>query len=299
MVRPFSSIDESVVRQLLQDQLPHFANLPIARVASSGTDNILFRLGEHLVLRMPQRESAVALLSKELDWISRFSDLPLCVPQLHARGRLALSNNCEFGVFDWLQGGVASRDQIAQPYSAALTLAEFLTALHKKEIKGAPLAGVLNANRGVALPRLTPITLKSINAVADEIDVDAATSLWESACATPFTDSPVWLHGDLKDDNLIADNGELVGVIDWGLCAVGDPAADYSVAWSWVQQEARDAFLNACELNAAQLVRAKAWALYGAVISLSYYRGGLNDTLCQQSRRTLAQLGLAGPGMVG
>jgi hypothetical protein len=73
---------------------------------------------------------------------------------------------------------------------------------------------------------------------------------------------------------------------------VGDPAADHAAAWAWVDPVARDAFRAALDLGAADWLRAQGWALYGAAIALAYYRGGGNETLCLQSRRTLARLGL-------
>ena len=82
------------------------------------------------------------------------------------------------------------------------------------------------------------------------------------------------------------------GVIDWGLSAVGDPAADYATAWFWIDPSARAAFRDHLDLDDSDWLRAKGWALYGAVIALSYYRGGRNESLCQQSRLTLSRLGL-------
>jgi aminoglycoside phosphotransferase (APT) family kinase protein len=43
-------IDAALVRRLLATQLPGWAHLPLSRIASSGTDNVLFRLGTDLVV---------------------------------------------------------------------------------------------------------------------------------------------------------------------------------------------------------------------------------------------------------
>lgn len=72
----------------------------------------------------------------------------------------------------------------------------------------------------------------------------------------------------------------------------GDPVADYASAWSWVALSARETFRQVLGLNNDDWLRAKAWALYSAVIALSYYRGGKNEPLCRQFRRTLSPLGL-------
>ncbi len=135
---------------------------------------------------------------------------------------------------------------------------------------------------------------QAIASLADEIDARAARALWEAAAAAPGPAAQVWLHGDLKADNLIARAGALAGVIDWGLAAVGDPAADHAAAWTWVDPAARDIFRAALDLGAADPLRAQGWALHGAAIALAFYRGGGNDALCRQSRRMRARLGLMG-----
>ena len=52
---------------------------------------------------------------------------------------------------------------------------------------------------------------------------------------------PVWFHGDLSYLNLLARDGTLCGVVDWGACGVGDPTIDTLAAWSLFPPEARDA----------------------------------------------------------
>ena len=287
-----SPSDAAFVQRLLREQAPHWAGLPLHRLASSGTDNAIYRLGDRLSVRLPRRPSAVALLAKELDWLPQMADLPLAVPQLRFRGRAERGTPFDFGIFDWMEGQIATPQHIADSRAAALALADFLQALHRKATAGAPPAGALNSRRGIPLDGLTPATLPAIALLADEIDGLRAQGLWQEACATGFRGAPVWLHGDLKADNLIARDGHLRGVIDWGLSAVGDPAADYAAAWSWIDPSARTAFRDRLGLGDDDWLRARGWALYGAVIALSYYRGGRNEALCRQSRLTLSRLGL-------
>ncbi len=286
------SFDETFIRGLLSEQAPQWAGLPIRPVPSSGTDNALYRLGDDLVLRIPRRPSAIRLLRKELDWLPRLAGLPLAIPHVHFRGLAPVDDGCPFGVFDWIDGDIATPDAITDPTAAALALAGFLKALHRVNTIGAPPAGEENHHRGVALGSLSPLTMAAIDTLSDEMDGKAAHALWRAACHAPQSGPPVWLHGDLKADNLVARNGTLRAVIDWGLCGIGDPAADYAAAWSWIDPTARETFRRACDVSDADWLRASGWALYGAVIALSYYRGGLNEPLCQQSRLTLARLGM-------
>lgn len=293
-------IDDAFVAGLIRAQAPHWATLPLRRLASSGTDNAIYRLGDALSVRLPRRPSAIAPLSKELDWLAHFQDLPLEVPTPRFRGNARFGPETgpdtviafEFGVLDWMEGRIARPDRIADWQDTARTLAGFLKALHRKDTTGAPRAGACNSMRGVALNALSTAAHSAIDAVADEICAGSARDLWDRACAVEFTGPPVWLHGDLKADNLIARDGRLRGVIDWGLAAVGDPAADYATAWFWIDPAARAAFRDRLDVDGNDWLRAQGWALYGAVIALSYYRGGRNEALCRQSRLTLSRLGL-------
>lgn len=285
-------ITDALIFELLERHVPQWAGEPIHKVNSSGTDNALYRIGERLVLRIPRRENAALLVSKELDWLPHLGNLPLGVPKLRYRGRVNLGIDCDFGILDWLDGSLATPENISDVSAAAISLAVFLKALHRKSTTGAPRAGPANHLRGIPLNDISDRTLSAIEIVADEIDAPAALELWKCALSEQFSATPVWLHGDLKADNLLTIDGKLSGVLDWGLSAVGDPAADYASAWSWVHPSARDAFRDALNLGEADWLRGKAWALYGAVIALSYYRGGKNEPLCAQCRLTLSQLDL-------
>jgi len=286
------TLTDADIHALLTEHAPQWATLPLLHVDSSGTDNAMFRIGSELVLRVPRRRSAVALLSKELDWLTHLDGLPLKIPTLRYRGHVAPEIDREFGIFDWIHGDTATPEAIADADRAAITLADFLKALHTVTTDGAPVAGPSNNSRGVPLADMTARTVAAIKTVSDEIDASAALALWEDAASLTHDAPGVWLHGDLKADNLIAADGNLAGVIDWGLSAVGDPATDYAAAWSWVEPSARGRFRDVLEPSDSDWLRAKAWALYGAVIALSYYRGGRNEQLCRQCRLTLSRLDL-------
>ncbi|WP_305986116.1 aminoglycoside phosphotransferase family protein [Roseibium sp. MMSF_3544] len=284
--------DEAVAARLIEEQVPALAGLPVRRVESSGTDNALYRIGDDHVIRLPRRPEAVPLLTKEITWLPLFKALPLEVPRLVAAGRPSGIFGHAFGVFRWISGVPASNEAIGNMNAAARDLAGFLRSLRAIETAGAPQAGDCNHHRGVVLEELDDKTRRSIHVLTDEIDVAQALSLWQDACSVPFEGPGSWLHGDLKADNLLARNGRLRAVIDWGLCAVGDPSADYCAAWSFVSPEAQSVFRETAEISDTAWLRAKGWALYGAVIALSYYRGGKNEPQCRQSRQTLSRLGL-------
>lgn len=281
-----------VARSILANRAPNWATTPLRPIPSTGTDNALFMLGDHHVLRLPKRREAVLPLARELTWLPQFSGLPLAIPELVFRGKARFDYDFEFGIFTWIHGQIASPGAIGDRPGAVQSLAQFLIALRRIETVGAPPAGPENNHRGIELSRLSDKAAASISTLADEIDANAARAVWERACRASPAQSPDWVHSDLKADNLIARDGTLAGVIDWGLSAVGDPAVDYAVAWSWVDPENRAQFRDRVEIDQDAWERAKGWALYCAVIALSYYRGRSHAALCAQSRFTLSRLGL-------
>ena len=100
----------------------------------------------------------------------------------------------------------------------------------------------------------------------------ALTAAWEHALAAPAYDGPgVWIHGDLMPGNLLANNGRLSAVIDFGCLGVGDPATDLAIAWILFDGESRAEFRRAVDVDDATWARGRGWALMG-IGTLPYYR---------------------------
>ena len=105
-----------------------------------------------------------------------------------------------------------------------------------------------------------------------EVDADAVTDAWERVLAAPDHEGqPVWFHGDLSYLNLLARDGTLAGVIDWGTCGVGDPSIEAVIAWSLFPADARNAYREALRFDDAAWERGKGWVLEG-VFGIAYYR---------------------------
>jgi aminoglycoside phosphotransferase (APT) family kinase protein len=80
--------DASLVARLLAAQFPHWADLPIEPVHSSGTDNAIYRLGEDMVVRLPRIHQAAEQVDKEHHWLPRLAPhLPLAIPVPLGRGK--------------------------------------------------------------------------------------------------------------------------------------------------------------------------------------------------------------------
>ena len=87
--------------------------------------------------------------------------------------------------------------------------------------------------------------------------------------AQPFADDPVWIHGDVHLGNLIFDDQELVGLIDFSDLACGDPAVDLGGALLSLPHEAHERFWQSYGHTDRDLeLRALGWAALLAVLHL-------------------------------
>jgi aminoglycoside phosphotransferase (APT) family kinase protein len=260
--------DVELVRALLRSQHPQWADLPIERVASSGTDNAMYRLGEDLAVRLPRIHWAVPNVAKEQRWLPVLApQLPLAVPVPVAAGAPEERFPYPWGVVRWLPGEMASLDQLDDPMDAALRLAGFVRALRAIDTSGAP-----TSRRGVPVKSSDAMVREGVAGLRGEVDGDALLAAWEDVLRAPDHEGPpVWTHGDLAYLNVLASEGRPSAVIDWGTCGVGDPACEMLVAWSLFPPDARAAYREALQIDDATWTRGKGWVLTG-VYGIPYYR---------------------------
>lgn len=261
--------DVSLVRRLLTAQFPHWADLPISPVASSGTDNAMFRLGDDMAVRLPRIEWAVGNVAREQEWLPKLAPhLPVAIPTPLGHGKPAEDYSYPWSVCEWLEGVNPVVGELAEPELLAKDLAEFILALRRLDVAGAPPCG-----RGVPLAERDAPTRKALSQLDGIIDVDAASAVWNDVVMFPSWQGPVsWMHGDLSPGNVLLDEGRLSAVIDFGGVGVGDPTVDLIVAWSLLPAFAREVFRAALDVDEDTWVVGRGWALSISLIQLPYYK---------------------------
>jgi aminoglycoside phosphotransferase (APT) family kinase protein len=270
---------------LLVSQYPQWADLPIERVASAGTDNAMYRLGDDLAVRLPRIDWAVGNVVKEQTWLPILAPLlPLPVPLPVAAGRPEPAFPHPWGIVRWLPGELATLDRLNDPVRAAIDLAAFVRALQRIDATGGP-----HHQRGRPVRLADERMRQCIAQLRGEVDARAVTEAWNRAMAAPDYDgAPVWFHGDLSYLNLLARDGELSAVVDWGTCGVGDPAIETIIAWSLFPPDARAAYRDALGVDDATWQRGKGWVLTG-IFGIPYYRD-TNPTLVADKVRAIDAL---------
>ncbi|MDA2187246.1 aminoglycoside phosphotransferase family protein [Bacillus cereus] len=272
-------IEERLVRRLLVDQFPRWAELPLRKVEPVGTVNAVFRLGDEYSIRLARREGPTTPGGREFLWLPKIAPLvPLEIPVPIAQGRPNNEYPWFWEIHSWLKGETVPIEALEE-IQAARDLAEFVLALQQVDPTGGPLG------RGIPLAQRD----KDFRYWLARFNGDPAVSaVWESALsAPPWNGPPVWHHGDLDVRNWLVRDKRISGVIDWGTIGIGDPACDVMVAWKLHSPEARDVFLDATRTDDATLARARGWVVSQAVAILAYYTPQNNPTLYNEAKSWL------------
>ncbi len=257
-------IDTSLVYKLISSQFSQWAHLPIKPVEFGGWDNRTFHLGEDMTVRLPSNEEYAPAVEKEQFWLPKLAPLlPLRIPTPLAQGMPTHEYPWRWSIYKWLDGDTAEKAYIHNLSKFAVDLAQFLIAFQKIDAG----SGAHNFYRGSSLLSIYDSeTRQSIDRLADKIDAEAATRVWNIALSSKWENAPVWFHGDIAVGNLLVQNGQLSAVIDFGSIGVGDPACDLAIAWTFFKDESRDAFRYHLPLDNATWERGRGWALWKALI---------------------------------
>ncbi|WP_246257816.1 aminoglycoside phosphotransferase family protein [Amycolatopsis anabasis] len=279
-------IDEALVGRLVAGQFPAWADLPIEPMASSGTDNAMFRLGAELAVRLPRIPGAAKGVAAEQKWVPLLAPhLPVAMPTPVACGGPGEGYPYPWTVCRWLPGANPAVDDLASPEQLAADLAAFITALRRVDPAGAP-----SSSRGVPLATRDKPTRAAIAASEGLIDTAAVTAVWQDALRLPaWSGRRAWTHADLSPGNLLVHDGRLTAVIDWSIAGVGDPTVDLIVAWNLLPAFARPAFREALGADDDTWHRGRGWALSISLIQLPYYQH-TNPALAANSRHVIAEI---------
>jgi aminoglycoside phosphotransferase (APT) family kinase protein len=263
-----SEITAKLVRELVVDQFPQWADLPVVPVEHNGWDNSTFRLGDQLSVRLPSGDGYVAQVEKEQRWLPDLAaHLPLPIPRPVGLGVACPLFPRPWSVYEWLPGEHATGGRIVDQHRLATHLAAFLSAFYAIDASGGPLAGPHSHFRGGALSTYDAHMKMTIGQLGDRIDTKRCIGIWDAAMGSSWERQPVWVHGDLSGSNLLVVDGRLSAVIDFGCSAVGDPACDLVFAWTFLNDDAAVTFRAALNLDDDTWARAKGWALWKALIT--------------------------------
>lgn len=221
------SITEAVARELITTQLPSLAALPLGD-RFDGWDMVTYRLGEHLMVRLPRVDAAVASLNTEIHWIPRLSggwDFPC--PRIEHVGSPGSGFPFPWAVVSWVAGTTADVTPLSADAGGAVGRA--LAQVHIP----APAEAPYNIEQSVRMAERAGDVAWALEQLArmrgphgENVDHASATAMWGAAMHAHEPSTRLWGHADLHGSNLLGDGGHFAGIIDWGKMAVCDRAVD-------------------------------------------------------------------------
>jgi aminoglycoside phosphotransferase (APT) family kinase protein len=239
------ALTEDTVRAMLAAQHPDLAELTIGE-RFDGWDMAMFRLGEDLALRMPRTTQALGSLEAEARWLEPLSEhwtFPL--PRVVRRGEPQFDYPWPWSIVSWLPGDLAVTSPLT--ISGGIAIGAALAQVHTPAPADAPVndeQSISIAERAERAEAMISTLAHATGPQGDRLDAQAAHAIWDQAMAAPAPTEVVWSHADLHGYNVISNNGELGGIIDWGDMAACDRAVDLGFLFTLMPADAVEAAWN-------------------------------------------------------
>jgi aminoglycoside phosphotransferase (APT) family kinase protein len=289
------TVSPGTVRALVDRQFPQWRGLPVRPVASRGTVNAIFRIGDRLTARFPLQPGDPAAVGA---WLAREAEaarelagrVRFPTPEPVALGEPGPGYPLPWSVQTWLPGTVADDEDPGVSAAFARDLADLVTDLRAIDTRGRTFAGT---GRGGALPSQDAWMETCLRRSEGLLDVPRLRRLWaDLRTLPPHPRGDVMAHGDLIPGNVLVRAGRLTGVLDVGGFAPADPSLDLVGAWHLLEAGPRRVLRERLGCDDVEWERGRAWA-FAQAMGLVWYYAASNPAMSRLGRRTLDRV-LAG-----
>lgn len=265
-------INEIIAQQLITEQFPEFKNFEIKSIKTQGHDNRTFRLGNDLLIRLPNAQRYASSIEKEQIWLPQFAPhIATMIPKPINLGQPTSYYPFSWSIYQWIEGESANnlmQDNLDLPIIAE-QLAQFLTELAAINTKNGSHPGPENFYRGGRLRIYYKQTQAALQKLSSSIDVAAYEQLWHQAVQNGWLCDPVWIHGSMNPSNIIIEDKQLKSVIDFSRIAVGEPSCDLVMAWTFFDETSKQIFKENLNYKENIWENGRAWALWKSLITLA------------------------------
>jgi aminoglycoside phosphotransferase (APT) family kinase protein len=301
-------VSPETVREVVDEQFPEWRSLPVRRIASQGTDNAIFRIGDRLAARFPLRGSDAASV---LRWLEAEAEAarelagrtPYPTPEPIALGEPGRGYPLPWSVQTWLPGAVATDEDPGESAAFAHDLAEFIRGVRAIGTRGRTFSA--EGRRGGELRAHDGWMRTCFEHSEQLLEVPRLREMWAVMRELPRGTAPdVMNHGDLIPGNVLVSRGRLAGVIDVGGLGPADPALDLVGAWhllaagprQMLRDDLQSDHVERDDLQTSdpqpddlEWERGKAWAFVQA-LGLVWYYAESNPAMSRMGRRTLERI---------
>lgn len=284
-------INVGQVIALVSDQLPHLLGMDVEAIASAGTVNAIFRVGNEVTTRFPLRRADPDLvrhdLQREMTAAIEFHRVcPVASAEPFHLGRPGHGYPLPWTAQSWVPGTIATPTSCQNSAGIARELALLIERLRAVDTRGRSFGG---GGRGGVLSDHDVWVEECIARSEGLVDTDAMRAMWQRFRVLPRDGPDAMCHGDLTPSNLLVAGEHLVGVLDAGGFGAADPALDLVAAWHLLANSTREEFRVALGCDDLQWERGKAWAFEQAAGAYWYYRD-TNPAVAEMGRTTLHRL---------
>ncbi|HEY6813025.1 MAG TPA: aminoglycoside phosphotransferase family protein [Propionibacteriaceae bacterium] len=279
------------VHELVANQFPDWAGLPITEIASQGTVNALFRLGDQLVARFPLRPADVDQTRRSLESEAEaarelLGRTPFATPEPVAIGEPGAGFPLPWSVQTWLPGTTATEDDPGSSVVFTEDLATFIQGVRSIDTRGRTFA---RSGRGGDLHDHDAWMETCFQHSEKLLDVARLRRMWAAFRELPRLATDAMTHGDLIPGNVLVAKGRLAGVIDVGGLGPADPALDLVGAWHLLEAAPRQVLRERLGSDDLEWERGKAWAFEQSMGAIWYYVD-TNPGMNHMGRRTLDRI---------
>ncbi|WP_405617562.1 aminoglycoside phosphotransferase family protein [Streptomyces sp. NBC_00076] len=286
------TVSPETVRALVDQQFPEWRSLPVRSVASQGTVNALFRIGDRFAARFPLESAEVeptrrwleseAEAARELAGRTRFP-----TPEPVALGEPGAGYPLPWSVQTWLPGVVADDEDPGESVAFARDLADLIGDLRAIDTRGRTFAG---SGRGGDLRSHDAWMETCFTRSEQLLDVPRLRRIWAALRELPRgAAEDVMAHCDLIPGNVLVSDGRLAGVLDVGGFGPADPSLDLVSAWHLLEAGPRQVLRDHLGSNDLEWERGKAWAFVQAM-GLVWYYVDSNRVMSRLGRRSLERI---------
>lgn len=286
------TVSVDTVRELVASQFSQWRSLPVHPLASQGTVNAVFRLGDRLTARFPLQPADVV---SAREWLAKEADAArellgatrFATPEPIAIGEPGAGYPMPWSVQTWLPGTIATEADPGESAAFAYDLAEFISGVRTIPTGGRTFSG---RGRGGDLRAHDEWMETCFRSSEGLMDVGLLRRTWGELRDLPRGPRPdVMSHGDLIPGNVLVADGRLAGVLDVGGLGPADPSLDLVGAWHLLEAGPRQSLRAGLRCDDLEWERGQAWAFQQAMGALWYYVES-NPAMSRMSRRTLERI---------
>ena len=283
-------IDTDIAREMLFEQFPQYCQEQVKAIGS-GTVNAIFKIGSVATARFPLRGTdpiaCVNMLRNEAKAMIRFAEnSPVATPRPVGFGQPGPRYHMPWAVQSWIEGDVATPDELAESTTFALDIANLIATMRSAKTNGQQFDG--QGRGGCFSDHDNWMSVCFANSEG-LLDVPRLRSMWARLRQLPPSGPDVMSHRDLIPSNLLVRAGRLVGVLDCGSFGPADPALDLVCIWHLFNHSQHEIIRACLGSSEVEWKRGAAWAFEQAMGLVWYYQSS-NRVMSELGRSTLSRI---------